>query len=200
MYDPESKMPLFTYDLMESKGAAKYDTASVIKSLQNDILSALNCDLLKLGTDGSGSFSLASSKTSILALAIDSKLKEIQATLNQHLMRVLFEANGWSCDNLPTFEYEEPEEVDLDSLGAFLQRVKAVGLLEIDREVLNVVRKAIGVPTKPEDVPPDEEAMNIGQSDSKSGQSLNTPSGGMNGTGKSVSGKDNSVANKSNAP
>ena len=198
LIDPESKQPLFTYDLMETRGTAKYDTESIIKGLQSDILSALNVDILKLGADGAGSFSLASSKTSILALAIDSKLKEIQEVLNQHLMRTLYEANGWGCENLPKFVYEEPEEINLDSLGAFLQRIKAVGLVEVDREILNIVRKAMGAEPKPDDEPVDEEALNIGQSNSKSGDSFSTPTGGLNGTADSVSTKDNSIANKEN--
>ena len=66
--DPESKLPMFNYSLMESKGTPAVDVEAVIKRLQKDILVALSVDVLALGTDGSGSFALAESKTSILAL------------------------------------------------------------------------------------------------------------------------------------
>ena len=198
--DSESKLKLFEYSLMESKGAAKYDTTTIIKNKQQDILTALSVDVLQLGSNGSGSFSLAEAKTSILALAVDAKLKEIANTLNQHLMRTIYESNGWSCENLPKFIYEDIEEVDLDSLGAFLQRVKAVGLLEVDRAVLNKVRKALNVAERPDNEPIDEEAINLGKTTTRSGDSFNTDSGGSNGTSNDVSTRDNSIANKSNAP
>lgn len=198
--DPDTKMKLFDYSLMEMKGQAKYDTALIIKSLQQDIHSALSVDVLQLGSNGSGSFSLAEAKTSILALVVDAKLKEIANTLNQHLVRVIYEMNGWSCERMPKFIYEDIEQIDMDSMGAFLQRVKAVGLLEVDRPILNKVRKALGVAPRPDDAPIDMEAINAGDVTTRSGDSFNTKSGGINGTSDSVSQRDNSIANKSNAP
>lgn len=199
MIDADSKLPLFTYDLMESKGGAKHDIEAIIRRLQGDILSALNVDVLKLGADGTGSFSLAESKSSVLALAIDYRLREIAGVLNSHLMRTLYEQNAWDVERLPKFVYGDIEEISLDELGSFLQRVKAVGLLEVDRHLLNRVRKAISIPEKPEDEEPDVESMTLTDDKSRSGDSLNTSSGGMNGTGESVSKKDNSKSNKENA-
>jgi len=196
--DPDTKLKMFDYALMESKGGAKYDTTQIIKNLQQDIHSALSVDVLQLGSNGSGSFSLAETKTSILALVVDAKLKEIANTLNQHLVRLIYEMNGWNCENLPKFVYEDIEEVDLDSLGAFLQRVKAVGLLEVDRPILNKVRKALGVTPKPDDEPVDQEAL--GNVTSRSGDSFSTATGGLSGTSDKISERDNSIANKSNAP
>ena len=198
--DSESKLPMFNYGLMETKGQAKYDTQKAIDTLQQNILSALNVDVVQLGSSGSGSYSLAESKTSILSLAIDSKLKEIAETLNQDLMRNIYEANGWSCEKMAKFVYSDIEQPDLDSLGAFLQRVKAVGLLEVDREVLNIVRKSIGASERDKNSPPDLEAINTGQVETKTGKSFNTDVGGLNGGANSASTRDNSVANKSNAP
>lgn len=198
--DTESKLKMFEYSLMESKGTAKYDTQKAILALQQDILAALNVDVVQLGNNGSGSYSLAESKTSILSLAVDSKLREIKEVLNQDLMRSIYELNGWNCERLPSFEYGDIQQPDLDSLGAFLQRVKAVGLLEVDRPVLNVIRKALGVPERDKDEEPDMEAMNMGKTETRSGDSFNTDTGGISGTSNSVSERDNSVANKENAP
>lgn len=202
--DPETKTKLFEYELMESKGMAKYDTESIIKGYQQDILTALNVDVLRLGADGSGSFSLAESKSSILTMAVDNRLREIQDTLNQELMRKIYEFNGWDTTNMAKFVYSEAEDLDLDSFSAAIQRIFAVGAIEVDRDVLNRVRCALGVAEKPDNEPIDTENLSTSLTgkESKSGSGMATGTSG-NGTAK-IGGdsdkKDSSTANKANAP
>lgn len=159
MYDPESKLPLFTYDLMESRGTAKYDTEAIIKRLQGDILSALSVDVLKLGADGTGSFSLAESKSSVLAIAIDYRLREIAEVLNQDLMRSLYEINGWNSESLPKFVYADIEEVSLEDFSKAIQRIFSVSAIEVTRPVLNRVLEVLKIPALPVDMPVDVNAL-----------------------------------------
>ena len=49
--------------------------------------------------------SLAGSKTNILAVAIDARLKEIQEVLDNDLIPSLFKLNGWEDEELPKFVY-----------------------------------------------------------------------------------------------
>lgn len=200
----EGGKSLFDYSLMESKGTSPYDIESIIRGLQNDILTALNVDILRLGADGTGSFSLAEAKTSILALAIDARLKEIASVLNHDLIVQLYQLNGWELKNLPSFVYEEPDEISIEAFSAAVQRIFAVGAVEVDRPILNRVRKMLGVPLKPDDEPVDVENLstNITGASSRSGDGLSPGSAG-NGTAKiggKSSNKDSSVANKENAP
>jgi len=198
-YDPESKLPMFSYSLLESKGSNANNVESVIKGLQQDILSALSVDVLKLGADGSGSFSLAESKTSILALAIDSKLKEISSVLNSTLMKMLYQMNGWSCENMATFSYESTEEVDLTDFSSAVQRIFAVGGVEMTRDLMNRIRVMLGVQPLPDDEPVHSELLpaNMSGVQSKSGEGMKSPTG--NGTAKDPFGSgDTSVANKEN--
>jgi hypothetical protein len=202
--DPETKLPMFSYELMESKGVSKYDTESIIKGYQQDILSALSVDVLKLGADGSGSFSLAESKTSILALAIDARMREIQDTLNQELMRKIYEVNGWDTTNMCKFVYEDAEEVDLDTFSSAIQRIAATGMIEVDREVLNKIRCQLGIEEKPDDEPIDKENLSTSlsgkESKSGSGMAVGTSGNGTAKIGGDSSKKDSSTANKANAP
>lgn len=202
--DPETKLPMFSYEFMDSKGIVRYDVESIIKGYQQDILTALSVDVLRLGADGSGSFSLAESKTSILTLAVDSRMKEIRNVLNTVLMRKIYEWNGWETTNLPTFEYSKEEDLDLDSLSAAIQRFAAVGMMEITRKNLNVVAKAIGGDVKPEDEPVDKEILSTSmtgkESKSGSGMEVGTSGDGTAKIGGDSSKKDNSTANKANAP
>lgn len=159
MVDPEAKMDLFEYSLMESKGAAKYDTENIIRRLQGDILSALSVDVLKLGADGSGSYSLAESKTSVLALAIDYRLREIAEVLNHQLMRTLYEMNGWDTSEMAKFVYSDIEEVSLEEFSKAVQRFASTGTIELDRPVANRIRQLLGVPPKDEEEEVDTEAL-----------------------------------------
>jgi hypothetical protein len=199
MYDDQGK-PLFTYNLLESKGQAKYDTEAVIKRLQTDILSALSVDILKLGAEGSGSFSLAESKSSVLAMAIDYRLREIQSVLNNELMPKLYAFNGWEQTNMAQFRYQDVEDVDLDLLSKFIQRVASTSMIEVDRPVMNRIRKAFGVPELPADEPVNRDILSA----TLTGQETNASEGMEvgttgDGTSKTVSGKDKSTANKENA-
>lgn len=200
MIDPESKLPLFTYDLMESKGSAKYDTESVIRRLQGDILSALSVDILKLGAEGSGSFSLAESKSSVLALAIDYRLREIAEVLNTDLMRTIFEMNGWDTASLPTFVYSDIEEVSLEEFSKAVQRIFSTSAIEIDRAVMNRVREIFGVAPLPEDQEVDKEALpaKLTGQFSKAGDGMEVGTTG-DGTSKSPSGKDRPSSNANNS-
>jgi hypothetical protein len=200
MIDPESKLPLFTYELMESKGGAKYDTEAIIRRLQGDILSALSVDILKLGAEGTGSFSLAESKSSVLALAIDYRLREIAQVLNSHLMRLIFEVNGWDTASLPEFIYSDIEEVSLEEFSKAIQRIFSTSAIEVDRQVMNRVREVIGVPVKPEDEEVDKEALPATMTGqfSKSGAGMEVGTTG-DGTAKTASGKDRSSSNSNNS-
>lgn len=195
----ENNNSLFGYELMVSKGTSPYDLESIIKGLQGDILSALNVDILKLG-DASGSFSLAEAKTSILSLAIDSRLKEIASTLNHALIPMIYQMNGWEITNLPKFTYGEPEEIDLESFSSAIQRIFATSAIEVDRDTLNRVRKMIGVPELPEDEPVhvDMLPINLSGVESKSGKGMSIGTSGV-GTARNPYGQgDSSVANKEN--
>lgn len=199
MYD-ENGNQMFSYDLMEAKGSAKFDVEAVIKRLQGDILSALNVDILKLGSDGTGSFSLAESKSSVLAIAIDYRLREIAEVLNNDLMKYIFRANGWSCEKLPRFVYEDIEDVSLADFSAAIQRIFATSAVEMDRPVMNRVRQVLGVPLLPDDMEVQTDklpAIVTGQATS-AGDGM--AAGGTDGTRKSgISGAgDSSTANKAN--
>jgi len=172
--DPESKVPRFNYSLMESKGTPAVDVEAVIKRLQKDILVALSVDVLALGTDGSGSFALAESKTSILALVLDSRLKEIKEVLDRHLMKYIYEMNGWDTSEMPEFVYEDEDDIDMEAFGSYVQKIFSVGAIELTRDVANKVREVGGFEELPDDLPIDKEALpaNMSQTQTRSGDGM----------------------------
>ncbi len=199
MYDPETKLPAFTLELLESKGSSKFDTSKIITRLQNDILTALSCDVVRLGGNSGDSFSIAEAKTNLLSLSLSYRLKEIAEVLNTELIPFLYKANGWSDTELPQFVFGDFDEVSLEVFSKALQRLKAVNLIETDRSILNAVRKSIGVPERPDDEPPDLEALTLTEGQSRSGDSFSTATGGLNGTADEVAEDNTSDLNVENA-
>lgn len=192
-YDPEARLPLFEFELLSVRGTKQYDTNKIIERYDNKILISLFADILKLGTDQVGSYSLASSKTNIVAMAIENRLQEIQDVLNHDLIPQLFKINGWSTEKLPKFEYSDLESVDMDEFSKAVQRAASVGMIEVDRPALNRVREVLGLGEKS----PDEEVDRkiLSGNDSRSGDGLKTAA---SGTAKSVKGSDSSVSNNEN--
>lgn len=197
MYDPESKLPVFEMKLLESKGGKNFDTSAIIQRLQNDILTAMSCDVIRLGGNSGDSFSLAETKTNLLSLSLAYRLKEITEVLNSDLIPALFKANGWIDEQLPKFVPGDFDNISLEELSKYLQRTASTGLIELDRPVLNLVRTSMGLAPKPDDEPVDKEALT--GATSRSGDSFDTPTGGLEGTRNSVSGKDNSSSNVENS-
>lgn len=187
-FDPDSRQPLFKFELTSTQGGKMYDTDAIIKRWDNKILMVLFADMLKMGQDQVGSYSLAGAKTNIMAMAIEARLQEIQDVLNNDLVKQLFAMNGVAPDvKLPKLVYGDLDEVDLDEFSKAIQRIGSVGGLERDRTVMNKIREALKIVKRPDDEPVKEEDIMGGQS--QAGKA------GVDGASKTPSGRDNSAAN-----
>lgn len=189
-YDPDSRQPLFKFELMSTSGGKMYNTDEIIKRWDNKILMVLFADMLKMGQDQVGSYSLAGAKTNIMAMAIESRLQEIQDVLNNDLIPQLFALNKdfTPRKDLPKLQYGDLDEVDLDEFSKAIQRIGSVGGLERDREVMNKIRGALKIKLRPDDEEVKEDNI-------MGGQSQAGKAGVGNGASKTASGRDNSAAN-----
>lgn len=195
-FDPDSKQPLFKFELMGSPGSKTYNTSEIILRYNKEILTALFAHVLLLGQNETGSFSLASSQTNILAVGIQRRLNEIRDVLNHELVRAFYSVNNWQLDEeLPTFEYEDLEQDDLDVFSKAVQRMAAVGFIERDREMMDRVRSILGVREYGEDEEVDEDSIPLNRTGAAGGMTA----GMGNGQSNSVSYEDNSISNMENA-
>lgn len=195
-YDPESRQPLFDFELLSVASGKQYDTSAIIQRWDYKILTALFADFLKLGQDQVGSFALAGSKTSIMAMAIEARLREIADVLNNDLIKQTFALNGWDDEELPKFTYGDLDEEDLDEFGKLVQRVFSVNAIEFDREIANIIReRGFKASAYPKDMKVDEDMLPNNRS--RSGDGMAKGSG--NGTGNSVASRNNSTANVENS-
>lgn len=194
----ENGNKLFDFDIKSVSGTKSYDINAIIARYNAEILTCLFADFLSLGSNGSGSFSLAESKVSIIEMAIESKLNEIKSQLNHDLARQLFELNGWDTDVMPVYDYGQVSKESIDEIGKFIQRVSAVGMMPKTPEVVNWVMRQADIPYRADpDKTPEELAEELTPNESRAGDGMKSGMG--NGTGDSSGGSgDSSISNTEN--
>lgn len=189
---------MFEFEIKSVTGQKSYDTNAIIQRYTAEILTALFADFLSLGSNGSGSFSLAESKISVVEMAIQSKLDEIKTQLNFDLRKQLFQLNGWSTEVMPEWDYGEIGKVSLDEISKFIQRTAAVGLIPKAPKVVNWIMDQANIPYKvSEDLSVEELSKQLTPETSKSGAGM--AEGMNNGVGGSTgSSGDSSTSNTEN--
>lgn len=186
----------YSAELLSSSGARAFDTQAIIQQLQTQMLISMFADMLQLGNNGQGSFSLADGKLGMVEASVSYKLRELSEVINQQLIPDLYRFNGWDdkeyCKAVPGVV----SEMSADEFGKLIQRVSAVGAVEMDRKFLNKIREHIGIDTLAEDVEPREEYMPQATSRSGDGMASGLNSGTGDATGSSG---DSSTNNADNA-
>jgi len=195
-FDPDSRQPMFDFELMGVQGGKQYDIDVTIKRWDFKILTLLFADILKLGQDQVGSFALAGEKTTLMSMAIEARLQEIADVLNNDLIPQTFRLNGWTDTEYPTFTYGNLNEIDLEEFSKVVQRIFSVNAIEADRPVMNKIRTAA---FKVDPLPDDEPVRKDDLPNNESGASEGMSTMGE-GTGTSAMGSsDNSADNLDNA-
>lgn len=188
---------LFNFELIGPPNASQYDTDKAIIRWDNKILQALFADLLQMGNTKGGSFNLADSKSSLVNMAVESRLKEIQDVLNNDLVPQLFALNSWPLDRLPKFCFAQVKEEDLDVISKYLQRAASVGLIQVTPQNINQVAEWVGLPSRAaSEMGVDELRESLTGYESGAGEGQKTA-----GEGTSTSpmgGDDSSVGNNEN--
>ncbi len=189
---------LFKFELAGVTGSKSYNVGDIINRYSNEILMSFFADVLKLGQGATGSYSLADSKTSIIATRIEAALMEIQDQFNNDLIKQLAELNGWNPVDMPKLVYGDIDDRDIDVLSSALQRTKATGLVVPSARNVNYIAEQLGLPDRvDENMPQDELNELLGQMISSSGEGM--VEGMSNGTGSSDgSSGDSSTSNKEN--
>lgn len=194
-YDDQGKK-LFDFSLLTATGGSGVDTGSIITRYTNELYQALFSDILQMGSSKAGSNALAENKTSLVEMMVDLRLREITDVLNNKLIPFIFEQNGWDLGKLPKFKYGSILKPDIGVIAKAIQQISAVGLMEIDRPLLNFICGLLGLPQRDADEPVDFSILSNKQSGAGGGYGSST--GGLSGSGNSVSPIDNSADNLSN--
>ena len=192
-YDPDTKQPLFKLDLLSVDGKKAFDLNKIKEYYKNLIVTSLFSEVTSMGQSQVGSFALGSLKNSMTGLAAEAMIKSIAEVLNRDLIRQTYELNGWDVTRAGVLDYDNLDEIDLESVSKALQRYASTGLLELDREVLNAVRNSLGIDELPNDQAPQLDMLT--GNTSRSGDGMATAG---EGTSNAPSGKDTSSNNLEN--
>lgn len=196
-YDPDTRQPLFSLELLSLDGKKGMDTSKIKEYYKNLILTSLFADVLVMGqSGGGGSFALGQIKNSLSGSAAEAVLKKIKEVINNDLIRQTYELNGWDTTRMGEIDYDNIQSDDLESFSKAIQRFASTSVLEVDRAVLNKIRESVGVDSLPLDMEPQDDLRPGMTSRSGDGMAVGTTG---NGTATSVSGADTSSNNLENA-
>jgi hypothetical protein len=146
-YDPDTKQPLFDFELMSSGGTRQFDTNSIINRYEQRILMSVLADFILVGHESTGSYSMHTDKTGIFRAALNAITKAIADTLNRYAVPRLFAVNGWKLDELPRFEPTNVDPPDLAQLAAFISSTAGAGMQWFpDPELEKYVREIARLP------------------------------------------------------
>lgn len=138
-------------ELLSTGSRRQFDTTKIVTRYDQRIAMSVLADFILLGMDRVGSFALASSKTTLFALALGSWLDAIGEVFNRVAVPRLFQLNAFSLEALPELVHGDVENVDLTELGAFLVALTGSGApLFPDDALEDHLRAAAGLPPVPE--------------------------------------------------
>lgn len=151
-------------DLLKGGNTSQEPVARAIERKNREIARVLGTEHLLLGSDGKGSLALAREKTTQFALIIDSALGEIAESVEDDLVDVLFDLNGWDRELKPTPKPDATQYRDVEQITAALQDLARAGvMMEPNDPAVGEVYDLIGLSRPPErDAPVDDPDMQLG--------------------------------------
>lgn len=147
-YDDNGK-PLFEFNLLGVQGGGKqFDLNAIINRKQNEMLTVFMADVLKMGQDKVGSYSLSDTKTNLLSMGVQCHLDLISDTVNTDLVPQTLALNGWLLEQeeMPFLTYEDLEDQDRGEYAKALQQASAVNMILPTPEAISHTHKIMGIP------------------------------------------------------
>lgn len=152
MYDDNGRT-MYDLKLLSTGGQRQFNTNDIIKRYDQRIAMVVLADILLMGQDKVGSYSLSINKTELFLVAITSWLDSITAVFNRYAIPRLFKLNGWPTDRLPCLNHGAVHMPDLEALSKYLQSLSNIGFpLLPDEGLENYLRSAAKLPPKTEEV------------------------------------------------
>jgi hypothetical protein len=144
--DPETKTPLYSFDLVSSAGTRLIDTDKVLNRYERKILRSMLAAFLTLGDTGVGSFALGTALSDLFVQAAKALLEGIQDTINGAVVR-LCALNGIGIELVPTFVFNEVGSRDVKAFADTLLVLITAGIVDpADPDLKEHVYLALGLP------------------------------------------------------
>lgn len=151
-FDPDTKQPMFSLELLSLNGGKAMDTSKIKEYYKNLILVSLFADILTMGQNSTGSYSLAEAKNTLSGNAAEAMLRRLCDVINEELIRQTYELNGWDTSRMGRMDYDNTQSASMEEVGKFYQRLAAVGFLPKTHDVINKGLSVLGVDPLDSDV------------------------------------------------
>lgn len=139
----------FKFRLLSTGGTRQIDVDKTITRYEQRIAMTVLAEFIMLGLDKVGSFSLVSSKMNLFSTALYAWLDSIAEVFNRFAIPRLFQVNGWKLEQLPTLKHGPVQELSIDELGVFLEKLGKAGFpLVGDDELENYLRRKANLPQR----------------------------------------------------
>lgn len=126
LFDAEGNRVL-SFELVATSGKQGSDVSPIIERYARQMAMSVLADVILLGHEKVGSFSLAESKTNLFTVGLGALLDGIRDVLNRHLVPRLMRLNGFKLEQWPQFQHSDLETVDLTALGDFITKLASAG-------------------------------------------------------------------------
>ena len=151
-FDPDTKQPLYDFQLMTSGGGRQFNTNEIIQRYEQRILMSVLADFILVGHEGTGSYAMHTDKSGLFRTSINSIARAIADVLNRYAVPRLFQINGWKLDELPKIVPNDVDPPDLTQLGAFMGQMAQAGVQWFpDASLEKFIREAARLPELTED-------------------------------------------------
>jgi hypothetical protein len=179
---------LFDFTLMSASSSNITAITAIIERLKKEMLLCLFASEISESTD--------STKTSMLNMLVENRIKEVFTVLNNDLIPHLFRLNGWDATKTPSIKYGKLRDIPFESFAKAMQQVKATKLIPVTPENINYISEELGLPYRVDSsISPEDLDTLLGvekEDESGAGEGLATEG---EGTSKTPSEKDESANN-----
>lgn len=124
----QNGVPLFEVTTVGGGGgnAQNYNVGQAIARYNSEIQLSLQTTVLSMGADGSGSLALSNDMVNLMALFVENIQKVISSEFKKAI-RVAYELNGLSSDNIPELVWDKVQPVSWDDFTKGWQRLLQSG-------------------------------------------------------------------------
>lgn len=180
---------LFDFTLMSASSSNITAITSIIERLKKEMLLCLFASEIDDSIDGT--------KTSMLSMLVENRIKEIFTVLNNDLIPHLFRLNGWDETQVPRIRYGKLREIPFESFAKAIQQTKAVKAIPVTAKNINYISEELGLPDRvDENISAKDLDKILGvEDDLPTGAAEGYETGSGNGTAKEPSSSDNSADN-----
>lgn len=137
---PDTKTRQYELHLVSTGGQRSIDTNVVIRRYQAELVETVLAGFLTIGHGTTGTYALASEKTRLFGLALQSWLDAIAEAVTQQAIRRVVALNGWDQRLAPTLYAGAPDNADLARDGAYFKHIQPV-ISRLDPEDLEALAK-----------------------------------------------------------